>query len=138
MKAKLAIFLLFFAVTVPMVTAVITPTPARAACQQSLFLIPAWYSGLVDGSCNLNKIDQQESSMGKFIVKVALNIVNAAFVIAGYAAVFFIIKGGFMYMLARGESGSVASAKTTITNAIIGLIICLLATGIVTAIASVI
>lgn len=134
MKAKLAIFTLFFAFFVPATTAVITPSPAVAACQESLFMIPAWYAGLVDGGCNITEIGQETDSLKNFVVKVALNIIRAGFVIAGYAAVFFIVKGGFLYILARGESGSITAAKQTIINAIIGLIICILAAAIVTAI----
>lgn len=135
MKAKLAAFLLLFAFMVPATTVIINPTPAYA-CQDSLFFIPAWYAGLTDGSCNITPIKNGPTDLQTFVIKVALNIVRAAFVVAGYAAVFFIIKGGFLYILARGESGYITSAKQTITNAIIGLIICILAAAIVTAIAS--
>lgn len=51
---------------------------------------------------------------------------------------FFIIKGGFLYIMARGEPGNITSAKQTITNAIIGLIIALLSAAIVGAVAGVI
>ncbi len=135
MKAKLAAFLLFFAFMVPAATVVANPTPAFA-CTDTVFMVPAWYAGLQDGSCNIKPIGTADNDLRDFIVKVALNIVRAAFVVAGYAAIFFIIKGGFLYILARGEPGNITSAKQTIINAVVGLIICILAAAIVTAIGS--
>jgi hypothetical protein len=41
------------------------------------------------------------------------------------------VWAGFQYMLALGNSGQLANAKTTLINAIIGLIITLLASGII-------
>lgn len=141
MKAKLAAFLLFFAVTVPAGTAIMTPTLAYAATcpNDTLFLIPAWYNGLQKSDCSsLIDIKDGPNELRDFVIKIALNIVRAAFVIAGYAALFFLIKGGYLYILAQGDPGHITAAKTTITNAIIGIIVCLLASAIVTAIAGLI
>jgi len=134
MKAKLVAFLMLFVVATPAVTVVATPTPAYACSGDTLFLIPAWYNGLQDNCQGIKAIGQGKDDLRNFAIKVALNIVRAVFVIAGYAAVFFIMKGGFLYILARGEPAGISSAKQTITNAIIGLIICMLAAAIVTAI----
>lgn len=134
-KTKLAAFLLFFAFFVPVTTVVANPATAYACPNDTLFLVPAWYNGLQTGDCkNIAKIGNQKDDLRNFAIKVALNIVRAAFVVAGYAAVFFIIKGGFLYILARGDPGHITSAKQTITNAVIGLIICILASAIVAAI----
>ncbi len=137
LRVKLAVFLSLFFIAVPAVTAVATPQPVYACDGDSLFLIPAWYQGLQE-NCGSVTIGSNEGDLQDFIIKVALNIVRAASVIAGYAAVFFIIKGGYLYILARGDTGRVGAAKQTLTNAIIGLIVCMLAAAIVTAIASVI
>lgn len=134
MKVKLFSFLMLFAVTVPAATVVATPTAAYACPGDTLFLIPAWYNGLQEGCGGIKQIGTSTDDLRNFAIKVALNIVRAVFVIAGYAAVFFIMKGGFLYILARGDPGHVTSAKQTITNAIIGLIICILAASIVGAI----
>lgn len=137
-RVKLAVFLSMFLIAVPAVTVVAVPQPAYACDGDSLFMIPAWYQGLQEGCGNIKEIGNTDGDLQNFVVRVALNITKAAFVIAGYAAVFFIIKGGYSYMLARGEPGNITSAKQTIANAITGLIICILAAAIVTAIASVI
>ena len=46
-------------------------------------------------------------------------------------AVGYIIWAGFQYMIAAGDSSKMAAAKTTIANAIDGLIIAIVASGIV-------
>ena len=43
----------------------------------------------------------------------------------------FIIYGGYQYMLSVGDSSKMAKAKVTITNAVVGLIIAIIASGIV-------
>lgn len=58
-------------------------------------------------------------------------ILNIVFVAAGVLAVVFIIIGGVKYILSGGDASGIKSAKETITYAIIGLIITLLAFGIV-------
>ena len=50
---------------------------------------------------------------------------------------FFIIKGGFNYMLSAGSTDGMAGAKKTITNAVIGLVIVLLSAAIINTIASI-
>lgn len=59
------------------------------------------------------------------------NVLNIVFVMAGLLSVIFIIVGGLKYTLSGGDSAGLKSAKETITYAIVGLIITLLAFGIV-------
>ena len=61
----------------------------------------------------------------------AAKIVDIVFMIAGILAVIFIIVGGFQYVLSGGDAGGIKKAKETITYAIVGLIVTLLAFGIV-------
>lgn len=65
------------------------------------------------------------------INKTLKNIVNLFSSIIGVIAVIMIMVGGFRYITAGGESGKVSSAKTTITFAIVGLIIVALAQSLV-------
>ena len=51
--------------------------------------------------------------------------------LVGIAAVIVIIIGGLQYVLSSGDSTRVSSAKNTILYAVIGLVIALLAQGIV-------
>ncbi|MEO8911887.1 MAG: pilin [Candidatus Saccharimonas sp.] len=119
---------------------------AAPTCTSSFFAIPAWYSGLQskDGKCQFQPIrDGSDGQTGdvnltKTIMRIGMNVFQAALVVAGYAAVLFIIIGGFRYMLAAGDPGAMASSKKTITNAIVGLVIAVLAASIVNAIAGII
>jgi hypothetical protein len=58
-------------------------------------------------------------------------LLNVVFLGAGILAVVFIIIGGFKYTISGGDASGIKSAKETITYAIIGLIVTLLAFGIV-------
>lgn len=50
-------------------------------------------------------------------------IIQVAFMAAGLVAVIYLIIGGFRYMTASGNPEGIESAKMTIINAIIGLIV---------------
>jgi hypothetical protein len=61
-------------------------------------------------------------------IKTVVNILSA---IVGVAAVIMIIIGGFRYITASGDSGSISSAKNTIIYALVGVVIATLAQVIV-------
>lgn len=116
-------------------------TPVYAECGGAVLGIPPWYNNLTESSdsgCDIKSPEtlDPENGLREFIMIVALNIIQAALVIVGYITIIFIIKGGFLYVVARGESSHITEAKQTITNAIIGLIIALLAAGIVGAVSA--
>jgi hypothetical protein len=112
-------------------TAVMTPAPAMAAsgCNTGFLTFPAWYDGLVDGSCNIESPANKGLSL--FIRTVALNIVEMILQLVGYISVGFIIYGGYKYMISAGASDGIAKAKKTITNAIVGLLLSIFAVAIV-------
>lgn len=60
------------------------------------------------------------------IPAVFKNIITAALLFAGVAALFFIIFSGIKFILSRGDAKKVQSARETLTYAIIGLIVILL------------
>lgn len=111
---------------------------AFAACDDGPILgITRWYRGLLDGNCNIQAPGNGSNDLAIFITKIILNIIQAALAIAAYVAVFFIIKGGFGYMTSAGSPDGMSGAKTTIRNAVIGLVIVLLSAVIVNTIAGV-
>jgi len=59
-------------------------------------------------------------------------VTNALLGIAGSLSVIFLIVGGIMYTTSAGNESTTKKAKSTITGAIVGLIICLMAYAIVT------
>lgn len=106
MKAKLFVFLAVAFTSFTTATAVVSTPAVAASCTDSLLGIPAWYSGLQKPApgCDIVAVGKTNGSgvvtLNVFITKVALNIVRAALVLVGYIAVFFIIKGGFLYIIA--------------------------------------
>ena len=121
--------------------------PACKASESAPFGIVPWYRNLLHktgGSCEVQLPNASSSgnkttaSVTAFITTIVLNLIQAGLVIAAYVTVFFIIKGGFGYITSTGSPDGMSNAKKTITNAIIGLIIAVLAAAIVNAIAGVI
>ncbi len=107
-----------------------TPQIANAsgdACNSGFLGFPAWYRGLTDKDCNIAPVD----NISNFIWHVVLNLVEDAMMATGYVTVFFILYGGFKYLTSEGEPNSAAKARTTISNAVVGLIISLVAVGVV-------
>ena len=50
-------------------------------------------------------------------------VISAALLLAGVVAVAYLIVGGYKYITSSGNAEQAESAKTTITNSIIGLIV---------------
>ena len=64
------------------------------------------------------------------VTKVGVALVELMLRLGGFLALGFIVWGGIKYIISQGEPDGINSAKNTLTNAIIGLIITLLAIGI--------
>ncbi len=120
------------------VMAVFTLTPApvmaasAAACSTSIggFLgFPTWYKYLnpqfSGGNCNIS------FSIPGDLPKVLLAIFEIILRVGGMVAVFFVIYGGFQYILSQGEPENTKGARSTIINALIGFAIAVSATAIV-------
>jgi hypothetical protein len=110
------------------------------ACTDSLLGIPAWYRGIQDKSTCTIKMPETKGKpdIQKIIMTIGLNVIQAGLALVAYVTVFFIIKGGFGYMTSAGSSDGMSSAKKTITNAVIGLVIAVFAASIVNAVAGII
>lgn len=102
-----------------------TPAQAGAACARFI-TIPAWHCGLVDASGNMTKTDPKE-----VVLTVVANIVEIVLQVVGYVSLGFIIYGGFLYMISTGDAGKLAGAKSTILNAVIGLIVAIFSVSVI-------
>lgn len=60
------------------------------------------------------------------------NIVNTMLFVLGIVAVVMIIFGGFKYVTANGDASKISSAKNTILYSVVGLVVAIMAWGIVT------
>lgn len=84
--------------------------------------------------CEENKSSGgQTSSSNKLYGKDSLlaKATSLISVLIGIAAVIMIIVGGFKYVLSNGNSEAINSAKNTIIYAVIGLVIALVAQGLI-------
>lgn len=105
-----------------------------AECQaKALTFIPTWYKYLdseedATGRCNpvINFTDKPED-----IAKIVLALVDILLTVGGIIAIGLIIYGGIRYIISQGEPDKVKDAQHTIMNALIGLVIALLAVSIV-------
>lgn len=138
MKRILSLILgLFMAGTVAGTATVVTfPANAYAAdCEKTLLLgLHPWYYKLtetVDNQCVLKKPGSNGADMSVYVWTVILNVLFDITLLIGYAAIIFVVFGGFKYITSNGEPAKVAQAKQTLTNALIGLVIGVLATVIV-------
>lgn len=140
MKQKILTIILVLMTSVVTTVAASQVTLAKECKEYGPLGFPTWYRGLVDDQCNIiepsSKLDangqsSDENSVQAFVAKIALNIGDIIARAVGIIAVGFIMYGGIKYLLAQGNSSKLQAAKTIITNAIIGLIIAVLAAVIV-------
>lgn len=102
--------------------------PAMAACDnhKTVAGLRTWYYGLdLDADCS--PTGSIEDVIGKIILNIIFDLVGFASV----AAVGYIIYAGYQIVLSNGDAAKYAKGKKTLSGAIIGLVICLLALAVV-------
>jgi len=114
-------------------------TVANGPCPITYFLgIPPWYKYLVssgrmvanNGICEVVGGFKWQAGGGKVsdIVLIIMGVLDILLRVAGLVAVGFIIYGAIQYITSDGEPSKSKDAQSTIINALIGLIIALIAT----------
>lgn len=63
--------------------------------------------------------------------KIAMLVVEFLIKISGYIAVGFIVWGGIKYLKSQGDPGETTQARQIITNALMGLVLCMLGVAII-------
>lgn len=119
---------------------------AADKCKQGFFGLVPWYQYMGDSlhasgdkRCYVkcfnifphtvpNDCDQTQSD----IPGVLLAILDDLLRISGLVAIAFLFVGAFQYVASRGNSEATASARNTISNALVGLAIALIAVAFVT------
>lgn len=113
---------------------VLAPQTALAKdCNGRFLTFPAWYNGIADdssGTCSVKSPDKV-GGITSFILIIALNFIEITFQAVAYITVGYILWGGFKYVTSYGESSEIVLARQRILNAIIGLVIAMLAVAIV-------
>lgn len=137
-----------FFISLGVVVAVITGTTGLALTQSSttyagackganIVGIPAWYDSLCTGdgktiqSPKTLASGNDKTGVGKFATIIGMNIVTILLYIVGYVSLAFVIWGGFKYIISGDSSNGTSAAKTTILNAIIGLVLSIMSIAIV-------
>ncbi|HSX29893.1 MAG TPA: hypothetical protein VLE73_05025 [Candidatus Saccharimonadales bacterium] len=109
---------------------------AATGCDQHEFFgLPTWYKYLVAAG----KMAPDPGGGCSFVAGVSppdfalvgLALVDIALRLAGLIAVAYVIWGGIQYVTSQGEPDRATRARGTIVNALIGLTIALIATGLV-------
>ena len=112
-----------------------TVSAADGGCEHMLFgIFKPWYAGLPMGdncSLQLDSTGEDGSGLASFVWQIVLNVLFDLMAAASIVAVGFVIYGGYLFITSEGDPGKAAKAKKTISSAIIGLIITLLATAII-------
>lgn len=126
-----------------MLGAVLAPQPVHAAASPEtcrgrstlgIEVVPKWYKYLVDDSDPFDPATQGCKFSRGFpdsIPLILLAVFEILLRVAGIAAVVFVIYGGFQYLTSTGEPDKAKAARTTITNALVGVMIVMFATVIV-------
>lgn len=134
-RFKIALVSFFMVASAAAGLVVTAPTTVSAATcpggEARLLTFPAWYNGLVNDDCSMKTVGNGPDDLRNVVFRIGLNIVEIILQLVAYASVVFLLKGGFDYMMAAGDSSKVANAKKTIEHAIIGLVIALSAVTIV-------
>jgi hypothetical protein len=68
-------------------------------------------------------------------IQVLRTVITTAYAIAGVAAVVYLIYGGYTYMMSAGDTQKVEKAQKTLANAVIGLVIVIVSSILITFIA---
>lgn len=107
-----------------MLTIFAAPCPAKG-----LTLLPTWYKYL-EGKVEDGRCVPQINQLADFGL-ILLAVVDILLRIGALVAVGYVIWGGFQYIMSQGESDRVKSGRETIINALTGLVIAMVATGVV-------
>ncbi|HUC95925.1 MAG TPA: pilin [Candidatus Saccharimonadia bacterium] len=99
---------------------------------QTFFGLPVWYKYIkvTSGSngCNFSSFSFWPPDN---LFLIVLAVLDMLFIVGGIVAVIFVIYGGVQYILSQGNPDNTKKAQGTIINAVIGLVITILAATLV-------
>lgn len=116
-------------------TTYIAKTAAQCSVGSGFFGLPTWYKYIkrFDNDCvpqvsflKNGKID------GTVMIQVALAIIDILLRVGALIAVGFVIYGGFLYVTSQGEPDGTKRGRQAIVNALVGLVVAIMASAIVT------
>ena len=133
MRKKLLIILAGIMIMLGAIMPTMAFAESEGTCRDpKVFGLDAWYSGLRCKNGEIAQSNFQGDNLAETIGKIAAVVVKDLLFIAGFVAVGFVIYGGFLMVTSAGNPGAVEKGKKTISGALIGLVISILAYAIVT------
>jgi hypothetical protein len=136
-KSLTSVLFVVFAIFVPLTLA---PLPVGAqSCEldsDSFLGIPAWYKYLEtsndeSGRCSPQLTEDSEGNKINSVLPIGLAVLEAMIRLAGLVAVIMIFFAGFKFITSQGNPDAAAAARKTAINALIGLVIVVLSTTII-------
>lgn len=129
--------LIFISLLVPIILPPVTvaaQTQGVCAKENPTFLsFPTWYKYLEhterNGSCDVSITIPQDAGA------ILLAIFEIILRVAGIVAIVMVVYGGIQYVLSQGEPDRTKTAKNTIINALIGLVIAMVSVAVVNLVA---
>jgi hypothetical protein len=108
---------------------------SRFACSlpDRVQTVPTWYKYL-DGEVSGGRCSPSVT-IPDSVIPILMAIFEILLYVGGIVAVVFVIYGGIQYIISQGEPDRIRGARTTIINALVGLVIVILSTAIVNLIA---
>jgi hypothetical protein len=104
--------------------------PSKCVESVTFLKFPTWYKYIIDPASSGTKCELKFDPTTD-IPKVLLAVFEIILRIGGMLAVGMVIYGGILYIISQGEPDKTKGARTTILNAIIGLVITMSAVAIV-------
>lgn len=107
-----------------------------ASCPGGNFLVfPPWYKYLDSNGIDANGLCTPKINGINDVWLIVAAVIEILLRVAAMAAIGYIIWGGFDYMTSQGEPDKTTKARQTIINALVGLVIAILATVVINFIA---
>jgi hypothetical protein len=108
---------------------------ASCAGSGSFLSLPSWYQYLdCEGSTPTMTADRFMPNM----LLIGLAIIELLIRLSGIIATGYVIWGGIKYITSQGSSDGVKSARDTLTQALVGLVIVIIATTLVSTVARIV
>jgi len=124
----------------PLLPTIFQTFAATTLCNKpTLFGLESWYAYLpfsfnsITGQCEVNLPTGPMQVLGSHspFLAIGLAILDDLIRVAALVAVGYVIYGGIQYMTGNGSPDTVKKAQSTIINALVGLVIAILAASIV-------
>lgn len=96
---------------------------------QAIAPVPSSVGGAWDAQIGMDKIGEQygeDSQSPTSLVGIIVRIINASLILLGIIFLVLFVMSGYQWMTAGGNEDSIKTAKSRMTNAVIGLVIVLM------------